>query len=920
MTTQRYLIALVALCVLPWSLAAGKGGEPKAERMFNGTPLAGAFYENRGQVVDETGSARPELRYYAFYNGARVYFTATGWHTVYQVMEEEGVSEATGARSTGVPMREHERGERLRQYRMDVTLRGCNKDVEIEALDPLPCRMHHYLAHCPDGITVPAHGMLRYRNIYDNIDLILYAAREGLKYEFEVRPGGKVEDIRLLQSGMDAIATQEDGSLRVLWPRGYTRESRPYSYVAEDGQHRSVATTWSVRDNELRFAVEPHDERSTLVIDPWSTFIGGHSVESILALDCDSVDALLAAGFTRSFDFPIKRAWQVTPWLSPAKNPNEMILLKFDSDEQLLWSTFYGGSLDDWPTGLSVDPQSNVLVVGVTSSENFPVHRAYQASKGDRNDAYLVKFDSSGRRIWATYFGADNEDQLNGVDCDSRGNVYAVGVCLADGSGYPTHIPLLRPFQSTGTTAAAMYLKMDSAGTLLFSSLLGGSGGDNGNSVAVYPSGEFVLCGFTGSLDFPTIRAQQATTPGQCFVTKIDSVGMPIWSTYLGGSGSYELATSVALDPSGRIWIAGVTTSTDFPLSRPFQSRNAGGIDMFLCTYDSSGSLSFSTYYGGTADERTKNVRTDSQGGVYVTSVVNSLGTPVYNAQYAVRPGGQDAFVLKFDTTRQRQWATYFGGSDNENCYALACDSRRYVYIGGGTESADLPVFNAYQDTITQPRFPNDPRAQDAYITRIRHDGYIPVALAHVTAARVGGTVRLDWRSESEVNAHGYIIERRYENGGGEARSDWHDIGFVPSASQGMEGSDYLYIDSDTGAPEARIFYRLRMVDLDGSFAHSPVVEVAPLRAVAVAGFETAYPSPARDWLTLRFTLPAESRISLIVHDIGGRELVGAYRDSIVPAGVHSVAIPVREWQSGLYLCTLTTASGSITRRVMVMR
>jgi hypothetical protein len=110
------------------------------------------------------------------------------------------------------------------------------------------------------------------------------------------------------------------------------------------------------------------------------------------------------------------------------------------------------------------------------------------------------------------------------------------------------------------------------------------------------------------------------------------------------------------------------------------------------------------------------------------------------------------------------------------------------------------------------------------------------------------------------------------------------------------------------------------MVDNDGSFEHSPAVEVAPENGALAVSFETAYPSPAREWLTLNFTLPVESGVSLSVHDVAGREVASVYDNQPIPGGTHSVVLPVGEWRSGLYLCTLTAGDVRITRRVMVMR
>jgi hypothetical protein len=210
------------------------------------------------------------------------------------------------------------------------------------------------------------------------------------------------------------------------------------------------------------------------------------------------------------------------------------------------------------------------------------------------------------------------------------------------------------------------------------------------------------------------------------------------------------------------------------------------------------------------------------------------------------------------------------------------------------------------------------------FITRFHVDGRIPVTLSRIAAQRVHNGVRLDWRSESEVNAHGYVVERRYKNAtAGESR--WSDIGFVPATAASNAGRDYSYLDSETPGSEtpgsdATIWYRLRMLDNDGSFEHSPVVEVAPeLQATAVS-FEAVWPAPAKDWLTLRFSLPAEHAVTLIVHDITGREVASIHGKHLLTSGTHSVVIPVDSWSSGLYLCTLHAGTTRITRRVMVMR
>ncbi len=929
------VLAAFMMTVSP-AYSGNDGPTSQQKRLFNGTALAGAFYENRGQIRDAEGKERPEIKYYAFCNGVQLYFTPRGWHTVYSVTEprDDAVSEATGESEgkksdiTSCTESNPQSDRRFRRYRMDLTLIGCNEGALIEPMELQERHLNYYLAHCPDGITqVPGYGMLHYRNIYDNIDMILYASTDGLKYEFEIRPGGRVADIRLRHEGMNGIEEQEDGSLHVRWPMGYTREGRPYSYQEISGEIREVGSSWSAHGGDLVFAVDRYDTSNNLVLDPWSTYIGGHHNDEIYALACDSADAVYATGYTSSYDFPVYRAWQQTGWLYPNGNlSTDIIILRFDHLDRLSWSTFYGGSSRENGYGIATDPVGAVLVGGGSISNDFPVHRAFQSQlAGSRPDAILVKLDSTGSRIWATYFGGTGYEEIAAVGCDGVGNVYGAGNSGRDTIG--TDIPLRRAFQaSVSDPDNCFYMKMDSAGSLIHSSYIGGGGGEGMLCMAVYHTGEFLIGGTTKSYDFPVMNARQPTKGDTApdgndgFVTMIDSSGTPIWSTYHGGR-EPDVVEDVAIDHVGNIIATGVTHSRNFPTLNPFQGSHGGDFnDIFVSKFDSTGTMLFSTYYGGNMLEAGYATCTDSAGGIYVGANAG-LNFPVHNAQYPTYyGGGGSGAVVKFDSAGQRIWATYLGGDDVEKVKAMASDTRGNIYVAGMTGSSNFPVFNAFQDSIARPRYQNDPPARDGFITRIRSDGYIPVTLSRLAAQRVQSGIRLDWCTESEVNAYGFIIERRYERESGAANTGWKDIGFVPSTAQGNEGRDYNYLDTDPGTMDTHIFYRLRMVDLDGTFEHSPVVEVAPESGAMAVSFETAYPAPARDWLTLNFSLPTEQSVTLQVHDITGREITSVYDNQSITSGSHSVVLPVGEWRSGLYLCTLTVDGRRLVRRAMVVR
>jgi hypothetical protein len=928
----RYIhVPMILAALIMSSMYAYSGNDgpiAQQKKLISGNPLGGAFYENRGQIADTDGNATPDIKYYAFYNGARVYFTPKGWHTVYTVVDpnDEGVSEATGLSAQsphiGIPeyMRQPERGVRL--YRMDMSLVGCNDDVEIVANDRLPQYLNYYLPQCPDGLTnVPGFAGLRYRNIYNNIDLVLHASREGLKYEFEVRPGGKIEDIRLRHEGSTGRALMPDGSLHLFWPMGHTREGKPFSFQEIDNALMEIRTSYRVDDNDIQFDVHDYDAAQTLVIDPWSTYYGGSGSEEIQAIACDTVNAVLAAGNSGSQDFPLLHAWQ-----SVLYSPDATVI-KFDSVGVVCWATFFGGNGSERAFGLGVSADGSTVIAGQTTSYNLPHFRAFQPLYHGELDGFIAKFDSSGSRIWATYVGGSQGETLWGVATDSVGSVYAAGVTQSNS------FPVLNPFQGQKAVGGrsgydACFLKLSSDGIPIFSSFMGGNGDDVAYGIAVEAGGRFYVCGETASTNFPIQNAWQDSLVGStdAFITAFDSSGMPLWSTYHGGS-KRDAAHGVITDHTGNVLIAGYTESTDFPISYGWQSMISGQGDAYASKFTAQGNMIWSTYLGGADSDAFGDVVCDSINNVYLSGTSRSINFPTLNAAYPFQPDTvsfgqypQDGVVVKFDSAGGLVWSTYLGGDHHEKVNSCAMDSRGNLYVAGGTRSSNFPVYNAVQPSIAGTKSNGNWYEMDGFITRITPDGRIPVTLSRLSAQRVSSGVELTWRSESEVNAYGFIIERRYEQAADVANSGWTDIGFVPSAAQGNEGRDYTYLDLDPGTTEIRIFYRLRMVDLDGSFEHSPVVEVAPESGALAVSFETAYPSPARDWLTLNFTLPIESGVSLSVHDVTGREITRLYDNQSIPSGAHSVLLPVGEWRSGLYLCTLTVNGQRLVRRAMVVR
>ncbi|HEV7394867.1 MAG TPA: Calx-beta domain-containing protein [Pyrinomonadaceae bacterium] len=247
----------------------------------------------------------------------------------------------------------------------------------------------------------------------------------------------------------------------------------------------------------------------------------------------------------------------------------------------------------------------------------------------------------------------------------------------------------------------AFVAKLNSSGSeLLFSTYLGGSLNDAGNGIAVDGSGNIYVTGKTSSTNFPTQNAfQSIPSPnelgGNAFVTKINPVGPSyVFSTYLGGSFNDE-GTSIALDLTANVYVTGNTLSADFPIANAFQA-NIGdtlGGDAFVTKLNSSGSLSYSTYLGGSNRDAGFGIAVDVSGNAYVTGFTSSLNFPTVNPIQPTNGSNNDAFVTKLSSQGSALvYSTYLGGSNSDAARGIAVDANGNAYVTGFTSSQDFPL------------------------------------------------------------------------------------------------------------------------------------------------------------------------------------------------------------------------------------
>ena len=365
----------------------------------------------------------------------------------------------------------------------------------------------------------------------------------------------------------------------------------------------------------------------------------------------------------------------------------------------LSYSTYLGGARNEEGNSIAVDSAGNVYVVGFTDSANFPLVNPSQPNFGGGPlDAFIAKLDPSGNRlIYATFVGGNGQDNATAIAVDGAGNAYITGFTNS------TNFPVKDALQKTKLGEFnAFVLKLNSAGAVVYSTLLGGSVSDYGSGIAVDSSGNVYLAGIATSLDFPTANAIQPAPGGllDVYVAKIDPSGSRlVYSTYLGGVG-IDAASSIAADPAGNVYLSGLTSSHDFRTVNPLQAGNGGGLfDAFVTKLNPAGTqVVYSTYLGGSGADRSFRVVVDGAGSAYVVGDTDSTNFPLVNAAQQTNRGRADAFVAKLNPAGAAlTYSTYLGGGGNDGATAITVDSVGNAYVTGFTTSGDFSVVQPVQ-------------------------------------------------------------------------------------------------------------------------------------------------------------------------------------------------------------------------------
>ncbi len=669
--------------------------EAAVEATFSSMPLS--FTQNQGQWPDS-------ILYRASAGGATMWFTPTG--TYYQFTRripkaDEGLDLLSHPR----PLEKMgKRPDPVEISMVKAEFVGSNLNASAMGISEMEYKCNYFIGNEPDKwrTDVPNYEAIQYHEVYPGIDLKYYGNGKQMEYDFVVSPGADYSKIQIHYEGAESLTIGENSELIIKLTNGEIIEQPPIVHQLINGEKVKIEGKFFLgANNTFSFKVDSrYNPDHELVIDPvlvYSTYLGGSGAEisfgtADIALDATGEACVI--GSTASADFPTLNPYQTD------QGGDDVFVTKLSNDgNSLVYSTYLGGSGQDDSRKIAFDTAGNTYVVGRTTSSNFPIGNPYQSNLQGIADAFVTKLSSDGNTIiYSTYLGGTAEDDGHGVAVDIAGNAYVTGVAFSG------DFPIANAYDVSfnGGTYDAFVSKLSSSGSsLIYSTYLGGNSIEDGRRIAIDTAGNAYVTGYTYSSNFPTANPYQSSLNGvvDVFVTKLSSGGNSlIYSTYLGGTGSDE-GVAIAVDMSSNAYVTGWTPSGDFPTVFPYDGSFNGVLDAFAVKLSDAGnSLVYSTYLGGSDEEKGYGIAVDADGATYVTGYTLSTNFPTLNPYQSTHQGISDVFVTKLSIDGNSiDYSTYLGGSDYEEAWGIAVDAAGAAFVTGQTSSTNFPTLNPYQ-------------------------------------------------------------------------------------------------------------------------------------------------------------------------------------------------------------------------------
>jgi len=585
------------------------------------------FTENKGQVSDQNYQARPDVLFYGTEGPLSFHLKSNG------ISYQQSRVEKWKEEKDPITDKPKKIAALTSIYRVDINWLKTNPQPLVTKLNPADGFSTYYSAACQNGVSnVRSYSELVYKHVYDGIDIRWYYKNDHLKYDYIIAAGASYKNIQLQIKGATKLSINLMGELVIETPLGKIIEEAPY--VTQG--NKKLNSKWVITNNVASFEIDGVDAASELIIDPgvrvWGSYYGGNAGDSGLQLVTDSNDNLYVCGTTSSAN-GTSIATSGSHQSIYGGGVDNAWVAKFNGAGVRQWATYYGGTVREFGLSCAVDNAGNVFLAGHSfGSPGTAVATvgSHQPAFGGDLDGYLVKFNNNGIRQWGTFYGGPGTDNANAVAVDANGNSYITG-------------------RTEGAATSSMMVTPGSHQSV-----------------------------FGGVED--------------CYLAKFNGAGVRQWATYYGGGGT-DMGRGLDVDAAGNVFMVGWTdNSVPNIMATPGSHQNTfggGSLDAFLVKFDPSGVRQWGTQYGGSGTDMAYDCEVDLLGNVYMCGKTGStFSIATVNSHQPVYGGGpQDAFLVSFNSSGIRNWATYYGGTGDEEAWGCAVHKTGHVYISGSTSS-----------------------------------------------------------------------------------------------------------------------------------------------------------------------------------------------------------------------------------------
>ncbi len=677
------------LVILPGFIFANNAESQNANP--KNTPLY--FIENKGQVRDEAGNLLSDVLYVIKNDQFSIFIYNNGLtYEFKQVLKDESISTDLAERDD-ISSEMYTGQYQTKTHRVDVNLVNANNNALVIPSEQSGYFENYYnIPEHPEGITkVRAFKKITIKNVYPGINWVLYNNNNSLKYDFEVAPGFDLAQIKMQINDASEASVLSNTNFRIITELGEINDHKLFCYERETS--KTIPSKFTFNGNLLSFSADDYDKRNTLIIDPeltWSTYMGGEGEDASNAVAMDIDENIYTTGYTASETGMTASGFQ----MAYGGGPFDAYLAKFDSLGNKLWCTYYGGHKADYGTNLCSDNLGHIYITGMTVSSSFAAYEGFQNTWGGGYDAFLVKFDSDGNRIWATYYGGEGYEAGRGVVVDGDNNV-----CFT-GSTTSTNNIASGGYQNTsGGLYDAFLVKFTPDGDRIWGTYYGGLADDESRGVCVNSFNDIFITGLTKSSSAIASGGYDNIYAGNndVFIIGFTAEGALLWGTYYGGTQD-DNGNGIQCDEFDNIYVAIQSNSTSGFACTGYNTINNGGFEAVFAKFAFDGNLIWSTYFGGLADDYGKALYVKNNF-VYVTGYTSSFNNIAVGGIQNSKNGLADAFIAKFDYDGNFNWATYYGSTNDEYGRGILSNKTSTIYFVGKSYSSTGIVYNGFQET-----------------------------------------------------------------------------------------------------------------------------------------------------------------------------------------------------------------------------